>query len=160
MGLFFKKKKEEKKIEGLPPLPSIPKFEPKPMPSLEMPSYEPTLSNIKKEIDLEPSKMDLGIPFRRPDIITKKPLIEEKPMEIREKSIMKGEKSIFIKIDKYRDALKMIDDIKAKIEDAEKTVSELESLKDTEQKNIESWKSDLNEIKSKLLNIDKNLFEV
>ena len=164
MGLFSKKKKEVKKIDVLPPLPEIPKFEPRPVSNIEMPSYEPAMTAIKKEVG-EPqidSRIDLAIPMRKPsETIIRKSLIEERPIAEQrpETRYSKEEKPVFVKIDKYRDALRMIEDIKSKIEEAEKSISELESIKNAEQKNIESWKSDLNEIKSKLLDIDKKLFE-
>ena len=165
MGLFSRKKKEAKKIDELPPLPEIPRFEPRPVSNIEMPSYEPAMTAIKKEVgepQIEPSRIDLAIPMRKPsETIIRKSLIEERPIAEQrpETRYSKEEKPVFVKIDKYRDALRMIEDIKSKIEGAEKSISELESIKNSEQRNIESWKSDLNEIKSKLLDIDKNLFE-
>src|SRR3989344_1284599 len=164
MGLFSKKKKEVK-IEALPPLPEIPRFEPRVVENIELPSYEPTMAVIKKEVgepQIGPSRIDLAIPMRKPSgTIIKKSLIEERHIaeERPELRYSRDEKPVFVKIDKYKDALRMIEDIKSKIEEAEKSISELESIKNTEQKNIESWKSDLNEIKSKLLDIDKKLFE-
>lgn len=162
MGLFFKKKKkeEEKGAEKLPPLPSIPKFEPKSM-NFELPTYDRTLSNIKNEVEVSP-KLNLAIPVRKPsEMIKKRPIVAEtaktEVSTIRER--VKEGKPIFVKIDKYKEALDTIDSIKLKIQDAERIISNIENVMDSEQKNIESWKADLKEIKEKLMQVDNMLYE-
>lgn len=70
------------------------------------------------------------------------------------------EKPLFVKVEKYRSAVKHIDEIKAKLQEAEKILSNLNKIKDEESEELRAWQTDIQEIKSKLLDVDKTLFEI
>ena len=72
----------------------------------------------------------------------------------------KDEKPLFVKIDKYKESIKTIEEIKSKLESAENTLRNLTRIREEEQKEIESWQNSLNEARQKLLKVDKNLFEI
>ncbi|MBS3153002.1 hypothetical protein J4426_00345 [Candidatus Woesearchaeota archaeon] len=67
-------------------------------------------------------------------------------------------KSLFIKVDRYRDALHSIEEIKSKVNAAEAALANLERTKRQEEAEIEKWKRDVESIKKKLMNIDSALF--
>ena len=69
------------------------------------------------------------------------------------------EKPIFIKLDNYKDVLSSLENIKKKIRDAESMLDNLHKLKSEEERTLENWKSQIESLKNKLLDIDKKLFE-
>jgi len=130
MGLFSKKKKEVRK------LPLLPEEKLEERTKEEIPIYEPQLpsSEIKPEI---------------PEIPIEKP-----------KSIIQESKPIYVKIEKYRSAIKTLEEIKTKLTEAEKLLNNLQKLKNEEDEEFENWRSSIEQIKEKLLSVDKNLFEI
>lgn len=141
MGLFSKKKKEEK--EELPPLrfPESPKvpYEPQIMPS--------EARAIKKAITPSPR---IELPIKKP--VT--PMIEFPTPVPRKEG-----KTLFVKIDNYKRAMKTMADIKEKLYEIESILKKLENLKQEEDDQLTGWHNSLDDIKSKLLEIDKALFE-
>ncbi len=134
MGIFSKK--EELRLPELPKLPNLPR-------------YEPMLSrdignSIKDEVERE-------IPVREKEV---KFSAETKRFNMNE------EKPLFIKIDKYKEAVTNIDNIKSRITEAENIIEDLENMKNEEEKKLQEWKEEIENIKSKLLEIDKELFEL
>ena len=67
---------------------------------------------------------------------------------------------MFVKIEKYKEVVSTLDEIKNKLKDANDILVELNKIKEQEDHEISSWHSDLEAIKSKLLAIDKALFEL
>ncbi len=161
MGLFTKKKEMPKADDSKPSfgyeMPKMAEF-----PSLsdehEFPSYEPTISDIKKGVGGEE---EVEIPIREKPFIGKKMLgaeftASERPMQKQ----MAEDKPLFVKIDKYKDVLNTVDAIKSKLEDAEELIRAFEEVRTQEGDKLESWKKDLQNVKEKLLSIDRDLFEV
>lgn len=142
MGLF----KKSKKIE-FPKFPEVPRFEP------IVPKYEPTLSKIKQEVGgvqlEEPRRIE--IPERKP-VIVEKHIVTRPPVE--------AGKPIFVKIDNYKEALEILEEIKRKVREAETIFSEVERIREDRDKKIDAWKADLAKIKERLIAIDRKLFEV
>lgn len=151
MSSFFKKKKEEKKESPLPAfeIPRFPEFPSPKMQDIEHPVKHEEIESIKREIEKPPK--DLGIPIRK---ITP----QERVMVSRR--AVDETKPIFVKIEKYKTALDLIDQIKSKIAEAENILSEMEHLKENEDKELDNWKQQLTKIKENLLSVDKNLFEI
>ncbi len=140
MAIFKKKEKKEDSHK----LPELPK--------MEFPSYEPQIETIEnKKNDFKPSRYK----------------IEEEPEERgyeremipRRKMDVVGDKPLFIKMDKYKDAINDIENIKKRIREAEGILGELERIKAEEDKEIESWKVEIERIKNKLMDVDRKLFE-
>lgn len=161
MGLFSKKK-EDKGLSGQVPnstaiqeFPEFPMHEEANFP--EFPSYEPSISEIKSEVskgsdDFEVPKRDSKVDRRLPSVD-----LEAKPDNTRR---FDESKPLFVQIDKYKDVVNTIQAIKSKMRDLEELISNLENIKVEEDKKLDSWKRDVQNIKEKILSIDKDLFEV
>lgn len=67
--------------------------------------------------------------------------------------------SMFIKIDTYKESLTTIDHIKAKIEDAKKSMKKIAELKKEEEVEMDLWKRMLGEVEEKLQRVDKTLID-
>ncbi len=70
---------------------------------------------------------------------------------------MNGEKSTFIKIDKFETAMSVLLLVKKKLSEAQATLDKINSLKQEEDIAVEKWASDLASIKTKLDNIESEL---
>ena len=70
-----------------------------------------------------------------------------------------GEAPVFVKIDDYKDILDVLDLIKDRLEEAKRTLADINELKNDEDAELELWSSTLNEIEKKLGDIDRTLFE-
>ncbi len=64
------------------------------------------------------------------------------------------EESVFIKLDEYKESLNLFEQLKKKIEEAEKTLERIERLKQDEDTEIELWHSSVKEINKKIEYID------
>ena len=71
----------------------------------------------------------------------------------------KQPKQIFVKIEKYEEAMDYVTSIRGKIKDVEKLFDEMRNLKKEEDDTLEQWQETLNQIKEKLSMVDKNLFD-
>ena len=147
MGLFSKKK-EEKPLE-LPPLKfpefskeqSIPPFE-------KIPSE---VNDIKKAVDYQifPEDEFIGKSFQ----------------PTRENVFKKGHQNevegntLFVKIENFKSVKEKMGHIKEKISETERILDKINELRREEEKELTVWSNDLNSIKTRLLAIDKNLFE-
>lgn len=163
MGLFTKKKEEQKNSSqaevldtaDLPEFPTLPDLDE----GLELPSYEPTVSDIKKEVEKEGDEVE--IPVREKNTGAKVMVnTTAKVSDVLERTIPQGGKPLFVKIEKYKEIMHMIDAINSKLNDAENLLHELEKVRNDEQEKLEAWKRDLENVKEKLLSVDKDLFEV
>ena len=135
MGLFGFKKKEES--SDLPPLqfPELPK---------SVPSFEPQggmgsdAERIKSAVSM-PSMPSLG------------PSMDS--------SFSGSEKPLFVKVERYRDVVETLKKLKARLNDADVVLNKLGQLREEEDRELAAWQSDLERIRSQLLDIDKKLFE-
>jgi hypothetical protein len=145
---LFSKKKEEERPHELPPLkfPEFPKEQK--ITLFEKPPSE--TENIKKAVN-QPF-------FYERDSIEEQSLpkrdINEKPA----KNETEGN-TLFVKIENFRSVKEKMEDIKDKISETEKILDKIDELRREEEKELTKWGNDLNSIKTKLLAIDKNLFE-
>jgi len=141
MGLFSKKK-EQKETQNIPPLkfPELPKE--------EFPSYEPAagseLQTIKEAVQ----------PREPEQVVEPAPAMSTAPL-----MMASEEQPLFVKIEKYKDAIKTINQLKEKLDDAERLLDELNSIKEQEERELRSWHQDLEDIKQKLMLVDQKLFE-
>jgi len=128
---LFKKRKDDIKQKIKPPMfPGLPEH--------NFPTYEPTfpssLDNIKRAVQ----------DFDH----------EERPLAIPE------EKAIFVKVEKYKEAIDTLEIIKEKLKTAQAVLNELRELKRKEEAELEEWQGTINNIKEKLTLVDNNLFEI
>lgn len=109
----------------------------------DFPKYTPSVGgfDVMKEQNKGPSQMPSKVLFDQ------------------EKVIKKSSGPIFIKIEKYEQALNHINSIREKVKEVEKVIENLKKIKRDEDQALDEWKDSLNEIKEKLLTVDKTLFE-
>lgn len=155
---LFSKKKDEPKPE-LPPLkfPEFPK-EKQAIPPMEhrIPPSEATM--IKKAVT-PPPKWD--IPIRKPvapKFEAPEP-VEPKPRYGGPREVQTKGQTLFVKIERYREAVERIEQIKEKITEAEKVLRGLDEMKRREDEELIVWHQDLEAIKGKILAVDRELFE-
>ncbi|MEK6856402.1 MAG: hypothetical protein AABX49_00145 [Nanoarchaeota archaeon] len=132
MGLFKKKKEDIKQKIRPPTFPGLPEH--------NFPSYEPTFPSMSSIDNIKRAVQDFGQ--------------EERPM------IVPEEKAIFVKVEKYKEAIDTLEIIKEKLKTAQAVLNELRELKNKEEAELEEWQNTINDIKSKLTLVDNNLFEV
>ena len=66
---------------------------------------------------------------------------------------------LFIKIENYEDVLDIMNMVKAKVAEVRETFTKLEEVKSREEEKMNIWNKNLEEIESKLNNMDRMLFE-
>jgi len=169
MGLFSRKKEVEKKEQ-----PRFPQFHE------EFPKYE---SAITQE-DMSAIKEAVR-PEERPPMPVKKmtfasmplkerPRIEEEPkpympempeydmptekLGMPETDLHKQDKNLFIKIERYKEAVEKADSIKAQLEEITKVMDKLNELKTEEDAEISHCHSQISAIKESIDSIDRILF--
>ncbi|MDP3918437.1 MAG: hypothetical protein Q8Q35_00845 [Nanoarchaeota archaeon] len=143
MGLFGSNKNEAK--QELPPL-KFPEL-PKSVPSFESgKSMQATEASEIKQAVFTPniSAQPMSMPFSRASELPATPGME---------------KPLFVKIEKYRDVLSVLNKLKERLNDADEILQNLNSLKDKEAKELSAWHTDLEKIRTQLLDVDKKLFE-
>ena len=132
MGLFGFKKKEEN--SELPPLqfPELPK---------SVPSFEPQGS-----FGGEAQQIKSAVSMQLPSMGS-------------QDMMMNNEKPLFVKVEKYRDVVETLKKLKTRLGEADTILSKLGQLREEEDKELSAWQSDLEKIRSQLLDIDRKLFE-
>ncbi len=65
---------------------------------------------------------------------------------------------IFIRLDKFEDSLNTFQKTKDKINEIEKMLRDIKTLKDEEEKELEYWEQELKSIRSQIDRIDEDLF--
>lgn len=173
----FSKSNLEKLMPDLPELPNNTQNK-----GSNFPSYDSEINSIKRQVEGVPKEMD-DIPIRKPKMKAQNelgipnntgfkpnmPQLQLMPTnQIRPVAVvqqprvmggMVGAKPIFIKIDKYRDALNNLENIKELCRNADNLLGEINRLREEENAELEKWRSDIGKIKDKLLSVDKKLFE-
>ena len=138
MGLFKK--------ERSPDLPSPPnKFSD--MPGLDdeddFPKYNPTMNFDEHN-----------------DEVSKVPQIKMPKFKEGNDQIARIErKPLFIKIDKYEDAVAILNSIKDRLDDATLMINELREIRRNEDTQLDEWSEHIKSVKEKLVNLDNTLFE-
>lgn len=149
MALFKKKKKD---------LPDLPK------PSLDLGIEKLKFPDLPKfpepEVNEEGEEGQFP-PLYRPTIPPRSVNEEdEELMEEEEEVEQIKDKPLFIKIEKYENAMRDMEEIQNRIKDATQILNNLRQIKSEEDSEIKKWEDDLLSIKNKLIKIDKNLFGV
>ncbi len=113
----------------------------------DIPVREPL---FKRPLENVPSRM-MQEPSRLNQQSTRMEL--PRPLEVQEKPV-------FVKIERYREAMAEIDNLKQKLKETEYVLDKLEDIRTQEQVELSNCHNNVNKIKEKLLEIDKKLFEV
>lgn len=164
MGLFSLTKKPEEKrpVQKFAATPSFPQFpEPEQDEMPEFPSYEPSIGDIKKEIT---KPVDFEVPMREKKVeknmfASQEPEAMEEMHSTANLASQPQSHTLFVKIEKFKEAMHDMHNLKTKLNEAEKILSSLEELKAEEDTKLARWSSELQAIKEKLMSVDKNLFE-
>ena len=144
MVLFGKKKRPEDSLR----LPELPK--------LEFPSYEPQVRPVTERPDIHELR-EIVRETRAPDIPVRKMVPQqglEKPVFARHINIGE-EKPLFVKLDRYKQAVNDIEHIKNRLREAEHLLDEIDRIRIEENRELEEWRAEINRLKEKLLDIDK-----
>ena len=169
---FGKKKKKEEMPTFSDKLPSLsstkkPDLDLPDFPGKErekVPMYESDLGSIKKAVEKPTEFKPMpGIP-QREKLSSKKPkIISEHNERVAFKEPVHhvdSTKPIFVKIEDYKSAIRAIDSIKDRLDDASAALDQIEKIKDQEEREIGVWRDNIEKLKDKLLFIDEKLFEV
>ncbi len=65
---------------------------------------------------------------------------------------------VFIKLDKFQDAVKKFEEIKVKVNEIEESLEKIREIKDKEEVELKSWEEEIQMIKNNVNNIDVSLF--
>ncbi|MFH1248866.1 MAG: hypothetical protein V1660_01835 [archaeon] len=71
---------------------------------------------------------------------------------------IKAKEPIFIKIERFSDALKNFDQIKEKVDELDDLLKKTREIRHQEQQEFDSWEKEIEEIKNKISVIDEKLF--
>ena len=67
--------------------------------------------------------------------------------------------NVFVKVEEYDNILDMIDVFRKKLDEVKTTLNKIELLREEEQAELNTWRSNINEIKLKVDEVNKSLFE-
>ena len=151
---LFKKNKGAKELR-LPDLPSasfpeLPREESEQMPSLpSMPQMRP--------IQRMPSFPQLSpMPSMSQE---ETPLLKPMTMEINEESSMKmGKGPVFVKLEKFKDAMANFELVKKKINESSMLLDSIKETRAKEEEELNAWTNELNTLKEKISQIDRKIF--
>lgn len=182
MGLFGKKKGENKK-EGIPSLAELPK-----LPELgsskkfkeefhQLPNFPS--SSLGKKFSQDSIKEavkggdydDDFESFNPEEVIEgslKKPQIREledeieaeearTPRRIGKRNVIEAE-PIFIRIDKFEDAMRIFEHTKRQLSEIESVLGHVKKTKEEEEKEIQEWGNNLKHMKSQIEKVDRDIF--
>jgi hypothetical protein len=140
MGLFSKKKEAVKELPRFesPLFPEMPRERPSEMSELPSLPSLPSLPMFSSEIKAQPREFTMDISENR--------------------GISKLKEPIFVKIDKFRDALSNLEVIKKKLQESSELLDKIKAIRSNEEEELEEWSHELNLIKEKVAAIDKKLF--
>ena len=118
----------------------------KPM-RIEMEDYEmQALPTVSPKMNMPPSMQ----PMREPSTFS----LTQPTRRI----ISPVERPIFIKIEKFRDSIENIHQIREKLKNASSLIQKIKEVRQREDYELASWERDLGELKAKLDSVDKKLF--
>lgn len=146
-------KPEETELPELPELPEMPKLPEKMM--------EDGISREEKEeiVKKLPANLiqEIG---ERPKLKTKLEKAKKVRLEGKEIEMPKIRRALFIKIDKFKEILSSVDEIEKKIQEISNVIKKLKEIRNKEDTEMARWESEINEIKTRLEAIEKNLSKI
>jgi chromosome segregation ATPase len=170
---WFKKDKKKEEISSLPELPEIPE-----VPNLDIPRLPsfPTNSlgerfsqnSIKEAVG--GGKEDIGeevdefeeermMPEPPKPFLQKRIFREEIPKEVieAERRVREAE-PLFVKIEKFKECNKILENIKEKVNQIEKMLNNTKELKEKEEKELQDWENKIKATKQQIEKIDIEIF--
>jgi len=164
--MFFGKKEEKKPMlpvlrgsEDLPELPQLPEERQ----NTEFPTL-PRMNQTKDNLDLGIIKSTIFPQVRKMDSASEyKPSF--KPEEVSESNSegnfstnQPKDEPIFVKIDKFHEALDNFNKIKEKVLEIENELKNINEIKQKEEEELKEWESEIQSIKARMNTIDNSLF--
>lgn len=132
----FFRKKEEKKTE----LPELPGMERMP----ELPQLPQLPSNFREsEMAREESEPMKSFSYGEPSASKSREISKE---------------PVFVKLEKFKEAIEKFEDIKVKVGEIDSSLIKLREIKDKEENELKSWEEEIRSIKEKVASIDSSLF--
>jgi len=185
MGIFKRNKKEMNK--GANPVPSLPELPKLPdLPEMgdenernknihKLPSYPSgslgtkfSQNTIKEAVagrkNEFPEDDEMEDPPTNEEAQIKKPITEEigweSPLKISRKRGFEnaGPEPVFIRIDRFEEALKIFNDTKKKFHEIERALEEIKSVREKEEKELNSWENKVKTIKGQIEKVDRDVF--
>ncbi|MEM3091406.1 MAG: hypothetical protein QXX55_01740 [Candidatus Pacearchaeota archaeon] len=179
MGLFGKSKKEAKsEIPSLPELPKLPDF-PVIEEELDQPYNPPSFSNnplLKKfpentiksaisggeevydETKESLNKDEMGI-MEEPLKNSLKDIGMKRSEFVFEASSLKKEKEpVFVRLDKFEEALNVFNETKSNLSEIEKLLLEVRRIREKEDLELQKWEMEIKNMKNKIEKIDREVF--
>jgi hypothetical protein len=140
MALFGKKKEVAKELPRFesPLFPEIPRE--KGLPELPMLPELPrtAMSPMGEQMRTSPRTFTMEMPASR--------------------EISRLKEPIFVKVEKFRDALSNLEIIKKKLQESSNLLDKIKAIRSEEEEELEKWNQEVNIIKDKVALIDKKLF--
>ena len=65
---------------------------------------------------------------------------------------------VFIRIDKFEEALKIFNDTRKKLSEVEETLKDIRRVKEKEEEELQFWESEIKNLKGKIEKVDKDIF--
>jgi len=147
MVFEFLKKKKMAYEDELPPIPDEPEELP-PLPPL--PGEEEY--GAPPEYEAPPAWPKAPRGLAAPEA----PPLPEMPTQVAPQVRM-GAECVFVRIDKYRDVMKKIDDMQDKLAELQSTLNRISAIKGKEAEIIDGWNAMLQEAKSKIDDVNSKL---
>ena len=66
---------------------------------------------------------------------------------------------VFIKVERYKEVLEIMEVLRTKISQAKKTLAKINELKDKEDQELAAWSNAVNDVEKRVEGIDSGLFE-
>ena len=176
MGFFDKKDNKKVELPELPGLPTLPELPP--LPNLEnkntqvqpvsqnkiqaYPEFQRTPSTPTNQMGLQAIKNSVIDNYEIHEIApTEKRTMElSENMQYTSSQIKKAisKEPLFIKIDKFQEAVEKFEEIKKKVKDIEESLGKIKDIKENEDSELKAWEEEIRLIKDKVANIDNTLF--
>lgn len=70
-----------------------------------------------------------------------------------------NENSMFVKLDEYKDVMKLLDDMKKNVAEAQVCLEKANNIRKEEDVEIEIWNNSIQDIQRRIHSMDKTLFD-
>jgi len=152
MSIFSKKKgKKEENVSEIPKLegPEFPSFPELPRETTDESMFQMPPIQLKSIPMLPQRQQQMEMPSIRP-------MVEE----IKYAGIEnKFREPIFVKIEKFRDALNILESIKNKLKESSELLESIRETQRKENEEIDKWAREIEDLKDKVMIVDKKLFD-
>ena len=128
--------KEEGEESLIPPKPSEDAISESPVSTIPEPPKTMPSGESKKSLELTPSVMSTPV-----------------------KSVTQPHEPIFVRIDKFQESQKNFDQIREGVKEIESDLRKVKDVKAKEEEELAAWTQDLEKIKSRLAEVDSNIFD-